>query len=73
MSLKHVVTTDNVRVTAEAVGREVYVSVTELAVDPVDQVIARGVIFAVNAGELEAVLCALADARRDSQLRDREV
>jgi hypothetical protein len=71
--MKHVVTTDCVRITCESVGLEVYVRVAELGELEPDVYPPRELIFCLNAGEMEAVLCALAAARLDSQLRDRGV
>jgi hypothetical protein len=71
--MKHVVTTSTVRVTCESVGSDVFVSVAELGELEPDLYPPRDLIFCLDDGELEAVLCALADARRDRELRDRGV
>lgn len=71
--MKHVVTADEVRLVFTAVDDRVYVTAAELPLAIEDQAIASRVIFSLSPGDVERVLCALAAARLDSQLRDRGV
>lgn len=71
--MKHVVSTSSMKLTCTAVDRDVYVTIDELDPAGTDTAFCRTVLFRLLPGEVEAVLCALADARRDSQLRDRGV
>lgn len=71
--MKHIVTTDEVRLEFTAVDDRVYVNASELAATLEDQAVCGRVIFSLLPGDVERVLCALAAARLDSQLRDRGV